>query len=588
MNLKKIISLVLVSIMVLSVFSTTAFAKNESAYVPSYDSETPIIILHGIGQNETYILDEEGNRKLDSEGGYLTGWPLEIDLPAFLKRVIPALLLSIVTQRDCGLTEAMSKGAYDLLYAVHKDNEGNYETDVEVPCYKCPMSEMPAEVRQKCYSMIPVERCGEIVGEDKLYYFGYDSLGDIETTTKNLHEYITEVVIPQTGAKQVNICPISLGGTLAVSYMEMFKEDYPLIKKMVYVVPAVDGSDIVGDILIGRLSTENNEALYYDLIKYLMGDTYTSYFINMLLRIVPEKVMKSAVVGLSEGVVEAAVINCTQLWALCPSEYYEEARAKWIADEAHSVIAKKVDAFMQARANFAKNQAAFVNGGGKVYDIVCYGAEFFPITRNYKNENTDGIIQSESTSMGATFAPLGKTLGADYKAKGTYCSNPHHNHLSPEKDVDPTTGLFPCTTWYFKGQLHENLDGNDVCLGLATELLTDDNMIDVYSNEAAYPQFNGARNVKNINRMINEYKAYDKSKLTSSEKEAIEKAIDEIDKEKSNTVINAESWQKAEANLENALVSAGIREKEEVSLFESSLTTITRSMNRTLNTILDK
>lgn len=587
--MKKIISILLCLVMAFSCVSV-AFAADaeEVAYTPAYDKDTPVVVLHGIGQNNTYILDEDGNRKVDSNGDYITGWPLEIDIGALLANVLPNLFFSIITRRDNGLTQAMKDGAYDLLYAIHKDNEGNYENNIEVPCYECPMSEMPEEISDWIYDMIPLRRCSSIIGADNLYYFGYDSLGDIQATTDRLHKFINEVVLPQTGAEQVNICPISLGGTVAVNYIDKYPEDHKLIKKMVYVVPAVDGSDIVGDVLTGNLSIYDDETLYKKLLVTLMGDTFTTYLLNMVLRILPSTVLRQALEGLCEGAVEAAIRNTTQLWALCPTKYYEEARAKWLSDDEHKVIREKVDAFMQAREDLEENTVSIIEKGGKVYDIVCYGLELFPLTADYRTTNSDGIIQSASTSMGATFAPLGETLGEDYKAAGTYCNNPEHNHISPDGMVDPTTGLLPCTTWYFKGQSHEDLANNDVVLNLATELMTDDNMIDVYSNPVAYPQFNGARSLRNVNRNIALWDKADKNDLSKEEIAAIEEAIAEINALKKETVIDTEKWLEADAKLEDLLISSGVKENTAPGNFETLLALLFEDMNDTVNDIYGK
>lgn len=584
--MKKILSLILALVMAFSCFGVFACAEN--GYTPDYDRDTPVVVLHGIGQNDTYVLDEDGNRKLDSEGGYVTGWPLEIDVGALVSRVLPNLFLSIITHQDNGLSDAMREGAYNLLYAIHKDSEGNYENNIEVPCYECPMSEMPKEISNRVYNMIPLRRCAEIIGEDNLYYFGYDSLGDIQATTDRLHKYITEVVLPQTGAEKVNLCPISLGGTVAVNYIDKYTEDHSLIKKLVYVVPAIDGSDIVGDVLTGNLSIYDDETLYEKLLVTLMGDTFTTYMLNIFLRILPANVLRSGLEGLCEGAVEAAIRNTTQLWALCPTKYYPEAREKWLSDDEHAVIRQKVDAFMQARADLEENTKDIISAGGAVYDIVCYDLELFPLTADYRTTNSDGIIQSASTSMGATFADLGTTLGEGYTAAGTYCSNPNHNHLSPDGMVDPTTGLIPCTTWYFKGQSHEDLANNDVVLNLATELMTDDNMIDVYSNAEAYPQFNGARSVKNYSRNLALWNSADKSQLSADEIAEIEQAFAAVDALKKESVIDSEAWLDANIKLDNALVNAGLKESSVPSGFETVLTALFKGMNQTVNGVYDK
>lgn len=586
--MKKIISILLSLIMILSCSAAAFAVGGQNSYTPDYDTETPVVVLHGIGQNNTYMLDDNGNRMLDKDGGYVTGWPLEIDVMALVSRVLPNLFFSIFTRKDNGLSDAMREGAYELLYAVHKDNEGNYEYGIEVPCYECPMSEMPKEVRNNIYDMIPLRYCGKIIGEDNLYYFGYDSLGDIQTTTDNLHRFINEVVLPQTGAQQVNICPISLGGTVAVNYIDKYPEDHKLINKIVYVVPAIDGSDIVGDVLTGNLSIYDDETLYEKLLVTLMGDTYTTYLLNMVLRVLPSTVLRQALIGLCEGAVEGAIRNTTQLWALCPTKYYAQAREKWLADDEHTVIREKVDAFMEARADLEENTRSIIDMGGKVYDIVCYDLELFPLTADYKTTNSDGIIQSASTSMGATFAPLGTTLGDGYIAKGTYCNDPAHNHLSPDGIVDATTGLLPCTTWYFKGQSHEDLANNDVVLNLATELMTDDNMIDVYSNAAAYPQFNGARSIRYVNKDITAWNNADKSKLSAQEIAAVEKAIEEINELKKETVIDSAKWISAQEALGGALVSAGVKESSQPGFFEEALTSAFKGLNKAFNGVAAK
>ena len=589
-NLKKALSLVLCFIMVFSmtvVFSSAASEGN--TYVPDYDTETPVIVLHGIGQNDTYVVDDEGNKTYDDTGDEITGWPLELNLNALLAEAIPNLLLSIITRKDNGLSDAMKEGASKLFYAIEKDNEGNYVNNIEVPCYFAPVSEIPEEKREMYFNRIPIQECAEIIGEDRLFFFGYDSLGDISETTKRLHKYV-EFVREYTGSDKVNICPISLGGSVAVSYLDMFKEDHKYINKIVYIVPAIDGSELVGDLITGNVSVfTSDDALYEDLMVNLMGDTWSTYLINMLLRILPSDVLKSALNGLLEGVVENVVVKSTQLWATCPTEYYAEAREKWLMDDKYASIREKVDTFMQARANFEANQNNIRSLGGQLYDIVCYDLPMMiPLTEEYKTSNTDCILHVESTSMGATIADLGETLGEGYVAAGTYCSDPTHNHLSPDGMVDPTTGLLPCTTWYFKGQSHEMLQYNDICLKLGTQLMTDRNMVDVYSNPVAYPQFNGARITRYTNWKIEDWEAADKSNMTEEQIAEVEAAIAEIREMETQTVIDTEKWNAAEARLEQALIDAGVYTSSEPSFIEKAATGILKAANKAINKVCEK
>ena len=189
--------------------------------------------------------------------------------------------------------------------------------------------------------------------------------------------------------------------------------------------------------------------------------------------------------------------------------------------------------------------------------------------------------------MGATFADLGENLGDGYKAKGTYCSEPTHNHLSPDGTVDPTTGLLPCTTWYFKNQSHEELQYNNVCINLAIELMTDDNMIDVYSNPA-YPQYNGERYTRTVDNRIRDYNNMDKSSLTAENIAEIEAAIALCNKVKAETIIIESDWEAAEKALETAFINAGIIKVEEESVFVKALDILFGTANSILGKVFDK
>ena len=583
-TLKKSLCILLSVMMIMGSCLIFSSAAEESTYVADYDTETPVILVHGMSQNNTYVLDENGERIKGDDGNLDTGWPLDIDIMALIKTALFPLLKAIITRQDAGLADALYQAAFDALPNIHKDSQGNYLKNIEVPCYEVPMSQLPADVKEEYYKFLPVQELGEIVGEDNVYYFGYDSIGDVHKETEKLHHYIHDVVMPQTGATQIKLCHISLGGTIAIDYLEKYPEDYSLIKKVVFVEPALDGSDIIGDILVGNISVfYDNEDLYENLMVTLLGETPVAYLVNMVLRILPETVLKGALKSLVKGVAAVAIRPTTILWALCPDDYYEEARAIWLEDPEFAKIAQEVDQFMAARADFEENLFALRDAGAQLYDVVCYDVPLFPLCKDYKKTNADRVIHAASTSIGATFADLGTTLGEGYQAAGTYCNNPAHNHLSPDGVVDPTTGLLPCTTWYFKGQAHELLPHNDVALKLSIRLMTDNNMVDVYSNPVAYPQFNSYR----LNNVINQYREawseFDKSKLPAEDIANVEAALAKIAALENETVIDNKAWTDAQNELEAALVLANVIDDPNPTCFENILTKLLKGANDTVN-----
>ncbi len=583
-HIKKFIS-VLLCLIIVTLTCITAWAADteKSSYVPDYDTETPIVIIHGMSQNNTYLIDEKGQWVKDDKGSLITGWPLRIEIAPLLKNALIPLLCAVLTRQDCGLADAIDASVSEALWVIEKDTKGNYVNNISVPCYECPMSELPDDVKEEYYRFVPVQELDEIVGEENVYYFGYDSLGDVAEITEHLNYYIHDVVMAQTGAKQVSLCPISLGGTIAVQYLEDYPEDYSLIKKMVFIEPALDGSNVIGDLLTNNLSFYNADDLYTSILPALFGETPVAYLLNMVLRILPEDVLMGALSSLATSLADYALRPSTILWALCPDAYYEEARSLWLTDDKYSEIREKADAFMNARKNLKDNLTELMDTGCVVADIVCYNVNLFPICKDYKTINADRVIHSASTSIGATFADFGTTLGENYKVAGTYCSDPDHNHLSPDGIVDATTGFLPCSTWYFNEQPHEMLPDNDVAIKLAIRIITDNNMNDVYSNPEEYPQFNNARLVRIGREYIALWEETDKTSIPDKEKAAVDEAVKEMKTLLDETVVIKGEWENAGEKLENALAAAGVIEDPDPTEFEQILTKILKDMNMGVN-----
>ncbi|MGN1418112.1 MAG: hypothetical protein ACI4W6_02155, partial [Acutalibacteraceae bacterium] len=109
-----------------------------------------------------------------------------------------------------------------------------------------------------------------------------------------------------------------------------------------------------------------------------------------------------------------------------------------------------------------------------------YGYSAVPITPSWDVVG-DGVVDTKSTSFGATVAPYGKTLDSEY------LENADPKYISPEKSVDASTCLFPDKTWFVRDLKHSS--GHD-SLGklFAAILYSEDEEITVSSLEE-YPQF---------------------------------------------------------------------------------------------------
>ncbi len=103
------------------------------------------------------------------------------------------------------------------------------------------------------------------------------------------------------------------------------------------------------------------------------------------------------------------------------------------------------------------------------------------------NYNGDGVVDTYGASR-AFSTTHGKTFPADYQAKSTVCSNPSHNHISPDRCLDASTCVLPENTWFNIGHGHCQYDEDPYMVELLTHLFTDNTIQDIHSDER-FPQF---------------------------------------------------------------------------------------------------
>ncbi len=486
--MKKFICIVLSIILAFSgIISVSAIEVDHSC------EYAPTIIIPGIGQSRTFLVDENSNRVADDNGDEITGWPIYFDTDYAIKKLIAPLLLSLVLQRDFFLSESTYTTAKELLKWNSFDSNGKNNYNIQVEKYPYSVAKCNEEEKEHIYNCVPLEDFTSIAGEDHLYFFAYNSFGNNIDIVNELYDFIQQVK-EETGHSKINLIPISLGGTIANGLLDYYPQVMNDINKVVYVVPALNGSKIIGDLYKGNLST-SDEMLYDVMFPLLTGDKLVGNLINIAIRILPKSVVLGFLNSLLSGMTDGLLLNCTTMWSLVPKEDYLECRNRLLTGNENSVIRSQTDRYYQAQCNSLSNIQALVDNGTKVFDIVDYSVPLYCLVDSWDKCNADGIIQVESSGMGVNSLPIGEFFPNDYQQKninkiGTNnCTDKTHNHISPDREVDASTALLPDQTFFFYQQDHEDTGENKVIMNLAVEILTNENMIDVYSNPD-FPQFN--------------------------------------------------------------------------------------------------
>lgn len=562
--MKKLISILLVFSLVFSSMALIANAEEVKTECQGNCDICPSIVVPGIGQSNVWILDENGDYLLDEDGERVSAFPAYFDITSIITKVIAPALLTLVMQKDIGLSSALCNVVRDAFAVNACDETGKNTGNFEVEKYLYSVAECSEYEKKQIYNNVPLQAYADQVGEDHLYYFAYNSFGNNIDIVNELYDYI-QMVKEETGHDKVNIVPISMGGSIANGLFDYHPDVMDDIQKVVYIVPALNGSTIVGDLYTKNFTFFDTEFLYNGFLESLM-DEEDARMIEVIARILPDEVLDGALHNVANCLVEEVAANITALWGLCPKEYYPEASKALLADKPE--IKKQTDKFYQAQLNSNKNIQTLIDKGAEVFNIVDYDVPLYQIGGSWNDDNGDGVIHLSSTSMGAKSAIVGETLGKDYKQANTSknCSDPTHNHISPDNVVDASVGLLPDTTFYFDGQNHEKTARNDIIISLATRILATDDIHDVYSTPD-YPQFNGSRDTRGLkNNYIPAAKAVDTSTLSPEVAKELATAIEEAEEYVNGTISYSGQHLDVEQKLIDAMVKAGawtIEEKEE-------------------------
>ncbi len=563
-TLKKIISLVLCAAMLFSVAAIGTSATEKTTDCNGDCEYYPTVIIPGLGQSSVCVTDDDGNFILDKDGKKISAFPAYIQIGDIIKKAAVPLILSLFTQKDMGLTDALKEVIRSCFGINQADLKAQITTNVKVEKFPYSFAECSEYEMSVINSHIPFNKYHTDLPYDHLYYFTYNSFGNHIDTALELYDYI-QMVKKQTGHDKVNIVPISQGGTIASAMFEYKPEIYDDLHKVLFIVPCLDGSTIIGDVFNDRITFLDPEYLYNGFLEESrLLDKNTAKLIEVVARILPDDVLVGALSGAVDVLVSEIMTRSTSMWAMCPSGDYPTAREKYLSAPEMAEIRKQTDQYYQAQLNSKANIQKLVDNGIQVFNVAQYDYAMINVGESWNTENADYIIQLDSTSMGAYAANCGETLPEDYEQANTSpnCSDPTHNHISPDNVVDASAGLLPDHTFYFDNQRHDLTQHNDVILKIAFELIAHDDVTDVYS-DPRFPQFNSGRDVRAIEGLIKQAKAVDTSSLSAENATELNAAIAQAEADLADTTSGDLS--KACERLSAILVEIGAAEAVDTS-----------------------
>ncbi len=512
--------------------TTTVEGKTEKTEKQVKEVVYPTIIIPGISQSISYLADENGNPAKNANGDELSGGLLILDtsnlVPTITNNLAAPLVRSLIRQndKDGKLREGVANTVEEVFAIQASGKDGKPVNNLKTVHYGTSVGGMTQDDKDYFYRMIPMKMLTEdtidattgkvatkaILDENDLYLYAFPLIGDPFESAKGLDEYI-KFVKSEKGVDKVNIVTISLGGTILTAYLEMMKgTGYKDINRIVNVVSCLQGTDVMGDFYLREFKIncpehpEYEHFFFNEFLPMIMKESNDygtlGYIINIALKIMPKEVVYSILSGAVDGIVDTLMLYCPQFWAMIPTDRFEDVKAMYYdriwGDPECADLAQTIDNFQTARLNLVKNLKAFAKKDNRlVHNVAGFGIDyavadynFFGAMRSSDLTNSDAIIDIDSTTLGATYAPAGEILPDEILFSDDAI-------ISPDGSLDISTCAFVDTTWFFQNQHHE-VGRNDVIIKLIGNLITGD-IKNVHDNPN-YPQFNGTRNTRDIFR----------------------------------------------------------------------------------------
>ena len=522
--MKKIIAILLALSMTLALWIPASAASADGTEpVVSADCEYPIIFVTGIGQTWTHILNPDGSYKANDvkhmrDHNWFNKFEDPIDYNLFyadsnglkqpgvmaaLLRIVGQLFASALLDRNLVSVADVQTVLEAVMSRNVLDDNGKLPADVENCLKPYPLSEYNDLDKSDFYHSIPCQFIAEQVGEENIYCFNHFAFDYLYDDADALDVFIRETVLGSAyntkQASQVILIPMSMGAGVVNAYLDAYGRNGQ-VKRVISLVGAWDGSDVIADLVEGKYSDDAPEMLYHTLMPELIGGPM-SVLVMCFLRAFPKAVAREVIDTLMTAIVRSLVLRTPSLLAMLPVDRYPAVEQTYLSGDAYTNVRAQTRKYYAAQLRRDDNLAALRRQGVEFYFIAGYGLRHgegdFPYLAFFQSgdaTNSDEIVPIWSAVPGVTWAPYDRTL--DYSGQ----------YVSPDGSIDLSTAFAPEQTWCFYRQKHQ-LEDNNTALRLAFDIAVG-RVQSVSGSAEIYPQFNESRDVSGVENMIESLTAY--------------------------------------------------------------------------------
>ncbi len=435
-----------------------------SGAVMKPSTNLPCIIIPGMGHSKLELY--RGGEKVK------TVWPLKTDAREAAKRVRLPYLKTVLSRRDRGFTDAIGGYFRDVLEPLTTLPDGGMRHEIRPVAREYPLSRFTEGEKRFTYRLAPVRELAGTIGEENIYLFAYNFFTDLYESAAQLDRFI-QTVKARSGAEQVRLLPVSMGGAVFTAYLDAYGEKNDAAQVM-FIEAALDGSVLMSDLFRRNVDKYNG----YSVLEFATSGR-VSEAMRRLLAPVPWEVRFGVLYKSLDAAFDTVLNNSLAMWATVPKEDYPALRDRYLSGEARAAFREKLERFLAAQFRVRELIAERQRAGAAFYATSGYGLRIMALSAN-DTVSTDTVLAAYSTSLGAMTAPRGQTLDPAVLTPGS--------RVSQDGAIDASTGFLKDATWFFKGQVHNDTAFNNTIQTLVRRVFTDPAFHDVFS-DPAFPQF---------------------------------------------------------------------------------------------------
>lgn len=460
--MKKFLSILLAAVLMLSL-ATPAFA---AVNINASKSQIPIIRISGDGET---LYDDKGNA-LETGTGVFSALESEDGDNEELYRSIAHVLLPFLID---GLIYDQWDGYYDALYEEISELFGNALLDKNgEPLDNSGISESRKKQLERDMNTDKYGSKGYYAVED--YRFYYDWRLDPTAIADDFNDYINAIRI-KTGHDKVGIVASCLGTSIVMAYLAEYGSD--AVSGIGLDGSVCNGSEILSQTISGKFTVDGDS-----LTRVLEDSNYLGVFdVDEFLLATVDLLSKSGAIDgittsvkmtiydkVAKGVTSALALStlCTWpgYWSTVSAEDYDDAMLYVFGEKGsekraeYAGLIEKIENYNVVRGKTDDLLVAAKNKGVNIGIVSKYGYQIIPICES-GSELADELVTVEKSSFGATTSKIYDTLPDIYLAQMT---PEERKYVSPDKQVDASTCLFPDSTWFIKGASHAHWTDEEI------------------------------------------------------------------------------------------------------------------------------